>query len=143
MGRREANVIFCADLHYAVVQDLAESVVIDVDHEDVFALEFLRHRQNHISLAAFKLMQVFFANLRGKVEERAVLADNLLRRFLRFLEPGVFKSYAQVLGSRLQAMQEKYPSKTFHLTYIGNTELTKNEYSDLFVSCVTLEELFT
>ena len=39
-------------------------------------------------------------------------------------------------------MQEKYPSKTFHLTYIGNTELTKNEYSDLFVSCVTLEELF-
>lgn len=55
----------------------------------------------------------------------------------------ITKSYAQVLGSRLQAMQEKYPSKTFHLTYIGNTELTKNEYSDLFVSCVTLEELFT
>ena len=54
----------------------------------------------------------------------------------------ITKSYAQVLGSRLQAMQEKYPSKTFHLTYIGNTELTKNEYSDLFVSCVTLEELF-
>ena len=54
----------------------------------------------------------------------------------------ITKSYAQVLGSRLQTMQEKYPSKTFHLTYIGNTELTKNEYSDLFVSCVTLEELF-
>ena len=73
-----------------MVQDLAEAVVVDVDHEDVFAFELIRHRQSHISLAAFKLMQVFFANLRDKVEERAVLADDLLRRFLRFLELGVF-----------------------------------------------------
>ena len=54
----------------------------------------------------------------------------------------VTKSYAQVLSTRLQTMQEKYPSKTFHLTYIGNTEPVRNEYSDLFVSCITLDEIF-
>ena len=31
---------------------------------------------------------------------------------------------------------------TFHLTYIGGTELAKNEYSDLFVSVLTLDDLF-
>jgi len=54
----------------------------------------------------------------------------------------VTKSYAQVLSTRLQTMQEKYPSKTFHLTYIGNTELARNEYSDIFISNITLDELF-
>lgn len=55
----------------------------------------------------------------------------------------ITKSYAQVLSRRLQTLQEKYPNRTFHLTYIGNTELVRNEYSDLFVSSVTLDELFT
>ena len=41
-------------------------------------------------LAAFKLMQEFFANLRCQIKEGSVLADDLLRRFLRFLELGVF-----------------------------------------------------
>lgn len=54
----------------------------------------------------------------------------------------VTKSYAQVLSTRLQTMQKKYPSKTFHLTYIGNTELARNEYSDIFISNITLDELF-
>lgn len=52
------------------------------------------------------------------------------------------KQYAQTLTTRLQKMEEKYPDYTFHLTYIGGTELAKNEYSDLFVSVLTLDDLF-
>ena len=55
----------------------------------------------------------------------------------------ITKSYAQILSCRLQTLQEKYPARTFHLTYIGNSELVRNEYSDLFVSSITLNELFT
>ncbi len=55
----------------------------------------------------------------------------------------VTKSYAQVLNSRLQALEQMYPNKTFLLTYIGNSELATNEYSELFASSVTLEDLFT
>lgn len=55
----------------------------------------------------------------------------------------VTKQYAQVLSHRLQAMEKKCPSQTFHLTYIGCTELVKNEYSDVFTSKVLLDDLFT
>ncbi len=54
----------------------------------------------------------------------------------------VTKQYAKVLSSRLQTMQQKYPRLTFHLTYIGSSELVQNEYADLFVSSVTLDEMF-
>lgn len=54
----------------------------------------------------------------------------------------VTKSYAQTLAARLQYLEEKYPSLTFHLTYIGSTELVHNEYSDIFTSVVTADELF-
>ncbi len=55
----------------------------------------------------------------------------------------VTKSYARTLSHRMQTLQDKYPDLTFHLTYIGNSELASNEYSDLFVSGVTLDGLFT
>ena len=54
----------------------------------------------------------------------------------------ITKQYAQVLSHRLQIMESQCPSQTFHLTYIGNTELMKNEYSDLFTSSVLLDDLF-
>ena len=54
----------------------------------------------------------------------------------------VTKSYVQTLAARLQYLEEKYPSLTFHLTYIGSTELVHNEYSDIFTSVVTADELF-
>ena len=54
----------------------------------------------------------------------------------------VTKGYAQVLDSRLQALEEKNPAKTFLLTYVGNSELVSNEYSDIFKASVTLDDLF-
>ena len=54
----------------------------------------------------------------------------------------VTKDYAQTLASRLKGMEEGFPSHTFHLTYIGSAELAHNEYSDIFNSVVTLDELF-
>ena len=54
----------------------------------------------------------------------------------------VTKDYAQTLASRLKGMEESFPSHTFHLTYIGSAELAHNEYSDIFNSGVTLDELF-
>ena len=54
----------------------------------------------------------------------------------------VTKGYAQVLNSRLQALEEKNPTKTFLLTYVGNSELVSNEYSDVFRASVTLDDLF-
>lgn len=55
----------------------------------------------------------------------------------------VTKSYAQTLSARLQAMEEDFPALTFHLTYIGCSELVRNEYADLFTSCLTLDNLFS
>ena len=54
----------------------------------------------------------------------------------------VTKGYAQVLNSRLQTLEEKNPTKTFLLTYVGNSELVSNEYSDIFRASVTLDDLF-
>ncbi len=54
----------------------------------------------------------------------------------------VTKDYAQTLADRRRRMEEKLPSRTFHLTYIGNTELAQNEYSCIFTSAVTLDDLF-
>lgn len=54
----------------------------------------------------------------------------------------VTKQYARTLAERVEAMEHSYPSLTFHLTYIGSSPLAQNEYSDLFVSTVTLDDLF-
>lgn len=54
----------------------------------------------------------------------------------------VTKQYAQVLTSRLETLQQQFPEKTFHLTYIGSTPLIENVYSDVFVSRVLLDDLF-
>ena len=90
--------------------------------------------------------------VRGDGEQDGMQIDLLIERAddvvnlceMKFYKSpfAVTKSYAQTLETRLQTMEELYPALTFHLTYIGNTELAKNEYSDLFVSCVTLDDLF-
>lgn len=54
----------------------------------------------------------------------------------------VTKQYAQVLNARLQTMENKFPALAFHLTYIGGTELVRNEYADLFTSSLDLDDLF-
>lgn len=54
----------------------------------------------------------------------------------------VTKQYAQTLSRRVEIMENRHPAQTFHLTYIGSTELASNEYSDIFVSVVLLDDLF-
>ena len=56
------------------------------------------------------------------------------------------------LGNLLSSMQFNAKSsnfrkllivtKTFLLTYVGNSELVSNEYSDIFKASVTLDDLF-
>lgn len=91
--------------------------------------------------------------IRGDEERDGMQIDLLIERAddvvniceMKFYQASftVTKSYAQVLSHRLQTLQENFPNQTFHLTYIGNTELARNEYTDLFVSNVTLDDLFT
>ena len=54
----------------------------------------------------------------------------------------VSKQYAQALSHRVEVMEKLRPTQTFHLTYIGSTALARNEYADIFASCVSLEDLF-
>lgn len=54
----------------------------------------------------------------------------------------ITKEYAQTLVARLHKMEELFPSLTFHLTYVGGN-LLHNEYSDVFTSTVTLDDLFS
>ncbi len=51
--------------------------------------------------------------------------------------------YATKLRSRIAALEEANPSKTFHLTYIGASPLVDNEYADVFQSAVSSDALFT
>lgn len=90
--------------------------------------------------------------VRGEGEHDGMQIDLIIERaddVVNLCEMKFYKSpftltrqYAQTLTTRLQKMEEKYPDYTFHLTYIGGTELAKNEYSDLFVSVLTLDDLF-
>ncbi len=54
----------------------------------------------------------------------------------------VTKSYADRLRQRQAQMEERFPSKTFHLTYVGCRELIQNNHSDVFVSEISAEQLF-
>lgn len=54
----------------------------------------------------------------------------------------VTKSYHSRLLKRISALEGLNPEKTFHLTYVGISPLFHNEYSDLFISRITAEELF-
>ena len=54
----------------------------------------------------------------------------------------ITKSYADSLRHRQSLVEKAFPAKTFHLTYVGNRELTKNAYSDVFVSEVSADQLF-
>lgn len=54
----------------------------------------------------------------------------------------VTKSYAETLRHRLTTLEEKYPNKTFNMTLVSTEPLRLNEYSDIFTSAVTLDDLF-
>lgn len=54
----------------------------------------------------------------------------------------VTKDYASTLLRRVSALEEMRPGKTFHLTAVTTQPIKHNEYSDVFVSNVTLDDLF-
>lgn len=54
----------------------------------------------------------------------------------------VTKQYGEKLMKRLSALETHLPSKTLHLTLISILPLERNEYSDVFTSVITADELF-
>ena len=54
----------------------------------------------------------------------------------------ITKSYAEKLTQRIVALEESRKDKTFHLTLISTHPLQHNEYSDIFISTITLDDLF-
>ena len=54
----------------------------------------------------------------------------------------VTKSYEKKLTQRLADLESLMPEKTFHLTLVSVTPMDRNEYSDIFTSAVTAENLF-
>lgn len=54
----------------------------------------------------------------------------------------VTKSYADTLQNRLVELEGMQPDKTYNLTFVSTEPIHKNTYSDIFVSSVTLDDLF-
>lgn len=54
----------------------------------------------------------------------------------------VTKSYAETLAKRQSVIEQMMPRKTVHTTLVSAAPLHRNEYSDIFTSQVTLDELF-
>ena len=54
----------------------------------------------------------------------------------------VTKSYAETLAKRQSAIEQMMPCKTVHTTLVSAAPLHRNEYSDIFTSQVTLDDLF-
>ncbi len=91
--------------------------------------------------------------VRGDEQQNGMQIDLLIERAddvvnlceMKFYKApfSVTQSYAQILTARLQTMEKQFPTLTFHLTYIGGTHLTKNEYSEIFTSQLTLDDLFS
>lgn len=55
----------------------------------------------------------------------------------------VTKAYAEKMVRRVEALEQLLPSKTFHPTLISAAPASRNEYSDIFLSQLTLDDLFT
>lgn len=54
----------------------------------------------------------------------------------------VSKAYAEKMARRVEALEQLLPSKTFHPTLISAAPASRNEYSDIFLSQLTLDDLF-
>lgn len=55
----------------------------------------------------------------------------------------VTKAYEKKLVQRLNSLEQQQPNKTFHLTLISVNSLERNEYSDIFISTIAAESLFS
>lgn len=54
----------------------------------------------------------------------------------------VTRAYADKITRRTQTLEQLSPSKTFHPTLITAAPLHRNEYSDVFLSQLTIDDLF-
>ena len=54
----------------------------------------------------------------------------------------VRKAYAEVIRKRQSVLQETCPKKSFNMTLVTTEPPVRNEYSDAFVSTITLDDLF-
>ena len=55
----------------------------------------------------------------------------------------VTKSYAERITRRIEALEQLFPSKTFHSTLVSAEPLHRNEYADVFRSHLTMDDLFS
>ncbi len=55
----------------------------------------------------------------------------------------VTKSYAEKIARRIATLEKLFPSKTFNPTIISTVPVSRNEHSDIFLSQLTIDDLFT
>lgn len=55
----------------------------------------------------------------------------------------VTKSYAEKMTHRIETLEQLFPSKTFHPTLVSVAPVHQNEYADVFLSQLTIEDLFS
>lgn len=54
----------------------------------------------------------------------------------------VTKAYSEIITRRVEALEKISPSKTFHPTLVSAAPVHRNEYSDIFFSQITIDDLF-
>lgn len=54
----------------------------------------------------------------------------------------VTKSYSEKIARRIETLEQIFPSKTFHPTIVSAAPVHRNEYSDIFLSQLTIDDLF-
>ena len=54
----------------------------------------------------------------------------------------VTKAYSEKITHRIEVLEKMMPSKTFHPTLVSAAPVRRNEYSDTFLSQITIDDLF-
>ena len=54
----------------------------------------------------------------------------------------VTKAYAEKITHRIEVLEKMSPAKTFHPTLVSTAPVFRNEYSDIFLSLITIDDLF-
>lgn len=54
----------------------------------------------------------------------------------------VTKAYSEKITRRVEALEKISPSKSFHPTLVSAAPVHRNEYSDIFLSQITIDDLF-
>lgn len=54
----------------------------------------------------------------------------------------MFMLFSEKISARMETLEKAFPSKTFHPTLISAAPARRNEYSDIFLSQLTVNDLF-